>query len=617
MPLDSMTEGVAGLICLVLVASVAVAEPTFERIGMPCVIKALPLQFVAPDGDGNYIAWGDFESPDERAIIGVNIETGETTRVDVGMYGFTHIAMTHGADGRIYLYTGKPAHFLAYDMDTGELEDLGIPASPAFYLGYGQMGPDGKTYYIGSYPGTHLVSVDTETGETTHHAKIAEDPKEKYLWPNVAVSDAGIVYCPIGLHHKELWSYNPATGEKQQILPPELTEKQGRPGVWLAEDGNVYGKAWETRFMCRPDRIVTDVEILPAAPEYRPPSRVADGLKVHKIDEQGRLTMTNMETGETEYVQTDYQGQPQMVYSVADERDGKIWGGALFPSNSFYYEPESGELVDLGQIVRGGCQVYDVMSVPQGLLMSSYTGACMDLYYPDRPLGDDNPYHFPRASMQERPVQFAEGPDGRIYCGTVPVKGILGGALVRLDLEDLSQKDWRNIVQDQSIMYCVGVPETNEMLCGSSIQGGSSAIPTETEAVVVHWDCDAEEVVHSFKPVPETRTYGRMVRAETGIVYGLSGAKYYAYDPVERDVLHVGELPAGRVHFPGLHDEPVDGLIYGLADDLVFAIDPADHSVRTVAQHESLSRAHGFMVTDDGVLYYGSGPWLWRCELGG
>lgn len=616
MTADNLLHITALVTCLAVCGTAVAAEPQFEQIGMPCVIKYLQLQFVAPDGDGGYMAWGDFESPDERAIIGVEIETGATTRVDVGKWGFSHIAMTLGADGRIYVYVGNPARFLAYDMQTGELEDLGSPVSPANYFSTGQMASDGKTYYIGSYPGTHLVSVDTETGEITHHAKITDDPKEKYIWPRLAVADDGIVYCPVGLHHRELWSYNPDTGEKQQILPEEFTEQQGSPSVWLAEDGNVYGKAGDTRFLCRPDGVEV-MENVPSAVDKHAPGREADGLIVHGINEHGRLKMENAETGEAVYVQTDYEGQPQMVYSVGDERDGKIWGGALFPANSFYYDEENGDLVEVGRITKGSCQVYDVLSVPQGLLMSSYTAAAMDLYYPDRPLGDDNPHRFPRVPMQERPVQFAPGPDGNYYCGTVPVKGILGGALVRLNLDDLSQDSWRNIVQDQSIMYCVGVPETGEMLCASSIQGGSSAIPTETEAYVVHWDCDAEEVVHSVQPVPGAAHYGRMVLADTGIVYGLAGAKYYAYDPVEREVLMTGDLPGGRVHFPGLHDEPVGGLIYGLVDDAVFAIDPADHSVRVVAEHESLARAHGFMVTDEGVLYYGSGPWLWRCDLGG
>jgi len=35
-----------------------------------------------------------------------------------------------------------------------------------------------------------------------------------------------------------------------------------------------------------------------------------------------------------------------------------------------------------------------------------------------------------------------------------------------------------------------------------------------------------------------------------------------------------------------------------------------------LAQHASIAKAHGFKVTADGVLYYGSGEQLWRCDLG-
>ena len=69
--------------------------------------------------------------------------------------------------------------------------------------------------------------------------------------------------------------------------------------------------------------------------------------------------------------------------------------------------------------------------------------------------------------------------------------------------------------------------------------------------------------------------------------------------------------------FPGLSDEPVgpEGLIYGLANDAVYAIDPADHTASVIARHKSIEQAHGFLVTQDGILYYGSGPALMRCKL--
>jgi hypothetical protein len=82
-------------------------------------------------------------------------------------------------------------------------------------------------------------------------------------------------------------------------------------------------------------------------------------------------------------------------------------------------------------------------------------------------------------------------------------------------------------------------------------------------------------------------------------------------------VIFTGELPVKSLRFPGLSDETVGphALIYGLGDDAVFAIDPADHSAKIIARHPSLENAMGFYVTQDRVLYYGSGSHLMRSKL--
>ncbi|MBM4087097.1 MAG: hypothetical protein FJ272_20095 [Planctomycetes bacterium] len=101
-------------------------------------------------------------------------------------------------------------------------------------------------------------------------------------------------------------------------------------------------------------------------------------------------------------------------------------------------------------------------------------------------------------------------------------------------------------------------------------------------------------------------------------MYGLAGGKYYAFDPKARKVIFTGDLPVKAIRWPGLSDEPVGprGLIYGIGDDAVFALNPADDSAQIIARHESLTRAFGFYVTPDGVLYYGSGANLMRCRVG-
>jgi hypothetical protein len=303
---------------------------------------------------------------------------------------------------------------------------------------------------------------------------------------------------------------------------------------------------------------------------------------------------------------------------VACEREGVLYGSSLLPGNTYSYDTRSGKFRDLGVIDSGKCQVYDTISLPQGLFLASYMGAFVDLYDPGKPLeAGVNPRKLGRAPDQERPIQWCLGPDGMLYTGTEPAKGRLGGALMRVDPQSGAIKVWPTPVANQSLQYVAPVPETGELFITTSIAGGSSAKPTETSAKVFLWDLKREKLVWEGDPLPGSTSYRRVVRAANGLLYGVAGAKYYVFDPVKRATVKTGDLPVQSLRFPELADQPVGpkGLIYGLGDDAVYAIDPADSSVQVIARHPSLKGAHGFYVSSEGILYYGSGPTLWRCKL--
>ena len=603
-----------------MIAAAATAQLEFENIGAPVRETGHGLLLATPHPDGHYIAWATHATPDFMGLLGVRLDTGEVMRVPLSMFGQSHVTLVHGADGGIYAYCGSPAaHFVRYDVGSGEVRDLGAPADNAHYFssGIGAMSPAGR-FYVGTYPRATLVWVDTHTGETGAAGPLTDDRRNSYVWPAVAVSDERIVYCPVGLHHQELYAWDPATGEATQILPEEMTTRPGSPRVWKAADGHVYGRSGDVSFRCTPTEIIPQESVPGAA---RQPV-LAGEWTVGQIDHGGVVTLTNVETGEERALQTGYDGRPIRIYSVGTEWEGRIWGGTMFPARVFSLDPETGEMVDYGRKTAGTVQVYDIMGTPAGLLLGSYVAAYLDIWNPLAPEGERAPVTLPRGRYQERPIQWARGPDGHDYIGTVPIKGYVGGALGRVDVEAAEVTWWYNPVGDLSIMGVAPVPETGELLCGTSIQGGTSAIATETEAVVFLWNCAQEQVVHHDRPLPGARRYLAPARAETGAVYTLAlsadGARQYvAYDPVRRRTLHVGDLPGRALRFPYLHEEPVgpEGLLIGLVDDAVFAISPADHSVQVLGRHPSIARAHGFMVTADGTLYYGSGPELWRCRL--
>ncbi|MDH7570156.1 MAG: hypothetical protein QHJ73_11290, partial [Armatimonadota bacterium] len=590
-----------------------VPGPAFESLGEPVRLRELTLEFVTRNAEGAYTAWSRYEGPEHVGLVGIRVATGEVVWVDTRPYGVSHVRAAQGAGGDLFLYSGNPGHFLRLEAATERLVDLGTPANPASYWMHDCVSTDGW-FYVGSYPHTYLVRCHLQSGKVENLGRMTTDARQRYI-TRTAVSDDQVVYCAVGLHHRELWSYDTRTGEKRQILPPEMTRDQGAPSIWLGEDGQVYGQCGAVRFRCRPDSIEPEKT---AQPRRAPAVLVAGDWHVGAVDAEGRLRLTHTKTGKVEHRQTRYAGSPRAIYCVGCERDGVLYGGTMFPARVFCFDTRAGRTEDLGVLTSSRIQVYDVLSHPSGLFLSSYMGASIDFFNPAAPRKKgENPRHIITVPGQERPTQLVTGPDGRVYTGTIPSKGRLGGALVRVDPADFSTRVWRDLVPNQSYLNLAPVPETGELLVTTTVGGGTSAIPTEKEAVVFLWDTAREAISFRVQPVPGTRSYGAVVRAQNGVIYGLAGKSYYAFDPKTRQVLYTGTLPVTQARFPGLSDYPVGpkGLIYGVGDDAVFAIDPADHSARVVARDASLKNAHGFLVTSDGTLYYGSGARLMRCRL--
>ncbi|MBN2451202.1 MAG: hypothetical protein JXR77_12480 [Lentisphaeria bacterium] len=611
-----MTVPIATATALVAaVAAMAADVPVLpcEKLGPPMVVRALGIDTVTRSPEGRFMAWGRYETSERNAAVGIPLDGGPVVWLDTTAYGRGHVFMTRGADGRLYLYTGTPGRFLRHDPSTGRLDDLGVPAQPASYW-MGQGHDREGHWYIGTYPGPHVVRCDTRTGQTKSFGPLTEDRRQKYC-TRLALSDAGTLYAAVGLHHRELWALDPASGEKRQILPEALGKAQGAPDVWTGTDGEVYGRAGDTEFLCRPER----VEAGRTAPRRLDPSRLQAGTEtVVGVGEDGCLTLVDA-TGGRRAVPTAYAGRPVTLYSIGCEHEGRLWGGGLFPGLLWSFDPRTGDLANHGMVAHGAIQIYDIIAGPGGLYLASYMGCHIDLFDPTKPRATRvNPLRI-AASVpgQERPNQWERGTDGRLYFGTTPAKGRLGGALVQVDPQTRQWRHWPSPLPDLSLTHLAAIPETGELLVCTSVSGGSSAIPLADEAAVFLWDPAKAAMTWSGTPVPGTKTYGRALRLRDGRVFGLAGMSYYLLDPVKRQLLSSGEMPVKRIAFPMLNDAPVgpEGLIHGIGDDALFAFSPAENSVSIVGRHPSLARAHGFLVTPAGMLYYGSGADLWRCDL--
>lgn len=601
---------------LLSAALLALGAAAPEDLGEPARLAGVAMSTSTPGRDGP-IVWGVVQAEEFRGLVGVRLATGEVVKVDLLKYGRSNIRLNRGPDQRLYAYSGQPGHFLRYDPVTEELTDLGVPAEGASYWMRSFVDAD-DVFWIGTYPRCELVSCDMKTGEIRSHGKFAGDANEKYI-VDVTGSDDGVIYCSVGLHHEELWSYRPESGERRQILPAPLNESQGAPKLWRGEDGQVYGSADGQTFRCEPGKVVLGET---AAERREPRENLIDGTLYGRIDNRGRLVKIRAGEEDT-YLDVGYLGEPQRLYTVGPIVDGRLYGSGIFPATLFTYDLEDGTTRNLGVRTTGDIQVYDIVQHGRKLFLGSYVGASLDVWDLDQPLAHgENPkpvVQLSRKHQQERPNHLLIGPDDALYVATTPVKGRLGGALARVDPETLAVEAWRNVVENQSLMSLASLSAQNQLAAGSSIGGGTSAKPTETEAEIIFWDVAKKEVVRRVRPVEGTRSYNGLVTGADGLLYGVAYGDQNAWfilDPATGETVHQEALPFKQLRFPYLHDAPVgeQGYLYGIADDAVYRIDPAARRLETVATHPTLARAHGFWFTPE-TVYYNSASHLMRLRL--
>lgn len=591
----------------------------FENLGKP-VRTPLPIEFVTNDKVTGPIAWAGLTDAERNTLVGVHMKTGELTEVDLTTFGKSNaVLIFKGSEQHIYIYAGKKGRFFKYDIRSGQLTTLGEESGSLYWMKKSfTVAPDG-VIYVGTFPRAAVSILDPDSDQVSLLDQVSTTKGSEYVI-NPASSEEGIVYLPIGMHHGELWAYDPKTKKKTQILPKEMMT-YGPPTVWRAKDGKVYGQKGKTIFLCTPTKIVIGLT--------EPPAEVtkdnsAGALTAQYIDGNGNLILKNQETNQLSKIASNFNAGAHEVFSVGDVHNGKLYGSSMKPGNVFTYDLKSGELEDRGKITRGGVQVYDILSYQDNLFMSSYTGGYIDRFdvTENNDLnGREDVAHLHSMAKQERLVQLVLGPDNMIYSPTTPIKGYLGGVLVRVNPESLKTDVFADLIPNQSLTSVTAISETGELFITTSVAGGTSAKPTEKEAFTFLWDPKKEVITHKEQPVRLAKQYTKPVRASNGLIYGFSRNDYYVFDPVKRKVVFKGKaenygLPKNSNILLSGQPGP-DGLLFGIdrTNGKLLSIDPSDHKITILSQDPSLKNARFAEVKSDGYLYYPHDATLMRVRI--
>src|SRR5690606_1810216 len=482
----------------------------FEELGQPIRVP-LAMEFVTRDEISGPIAWGAFTDAERNALVGVHMEDGRLIEVDLAKYGKANaLLLFKDSDRYIYLYSGKPGRFFKYDVRLNELKPIGEASKAQYWMKNSHtISPEGLIY-VGTYPRAAVSVLNPKTEVVITIDRVSAPKGSEYVI-NAEADNDGIVYFATGMQHGELWSYNHQTGKKKQILPANLMT-YGAPQIWRAADGHVYGKKGNTTFLCTEERIVAKEAEQVAAKTL---DNLYGDMRALYLNRDGNLVVENNENKEKSIIPSTFEPAAREILTIGDVYSGKLYGSGMKPGNIFTYDIQSGKIDDLGILTRGRVQAYDILAHKNRLFMTSYTGGFIDVFTLDTdniPVNREPVAHLHRSAKQERLLELQLATDGYSYNPTVQITSQRVGTSVQIDPESLEVKVFKDIVPNQSLMSVTPIPETGELLLTSSVRGGSSAKPTEKEAVIVVWDPVRKKTTYRGKPIKGASVYESTVR---------------------------------------------------------------------------------------------------------
>ncbi|UNK17346.1 dockerin type I domain-containing protein [Paenibacillus sp. N3/727] len=563
-------------------------------------------------------------------------------------------AWVHKADKNGSVYVGSTSNILyRYDSSSGKIEELGTPIPGEGGIWSMTLDDDGNVYG-GTFPGGKIFKYDVTqkqfinfgsavegqqyvrsmayhngsiyagTGSTGHLIKM--DPtsgakEEIPLKPIPGVSDYPFVY-NLDVAGDYLFAHL-SGGSIKQLIIYDLVKKEwldaavdGFDGVKVSPElnGKVYFlKSQKLVSFDLTSHEVRDTGISQVMSMKNSGWIGSDiqNMKLASIQFNGIVTLMQPEQGVREELHPIVEGQSAPLHILEKGPDGNLYMSAYPSANGARYNPvtKSREMFTMNQAESMG-------AYRDKLYIGIYPGAQIHELTPDLPIKpNENPiYKFSIGEEQDRPYVFAAG-DDKVFFGTVPLYGKLGGSLVTYEpasVTSVTYSVYRNVVEDQSI---VGLAYRDGKVYGStSIHGGLGVEPTATEAKMFVWDTVTDSKLTEF--TPDLATALKKPVMISGLTFGPDGLLWAAADgiifAVNPETL---EIEKEASIYPEAQNygmwNPIhlrwgqDGLLY---TDLYGKITVLDISTMEVVY--TGPKTNYMTIGDDGNIYYVEGTRL-------
>lgn len=590
----------------------------------------------------------------------VNAETGERLFSQQIPNSDVIWAMTIGSDNNVYFASTINGVLYRYLTEENRMEIIGKNPSANFVWDI-KSSNDGKIYGA-TYDESKVFEYDIASNSFRDLGTMKEG--QKYA-RGIGVTDK-YVYAGIGTTPGVV-RYDRATGEKKEILIPEL----GQSGI-VSEIAIYNGKLFVHfggKLVVVDEETEQYIRTIAFQSKISPPSPYNPDLIYYKL--QDKLYSYNTETDTVERVENIPPlpaGTAAKAHSWLTLSSGEtVLAGMTAFTDSFFFNPETKEYslhfpnVDAqgatinaitasdGVVYSGGYQrglsFYDEkrqaytytnfsFHQPEGIheftgkiYFGTYTGAKMYRYDPELPLrysesSRANPgLYLDIEEEQDRPYAMTSG-DGKLFIGTFPGYGKLGGALTIMEEKenasgnvDVASKTFRNVVEDQSIFGLAY--KDGKVFGGTSIYGGLGIDPVADEAKMFVFDVEKGEKIAEFTPeIPglnvKLQTIGDLSFGPAGLLWGLVDGTIFAMDPETYKVVKSKEIY--ETTFNSSKFRPFylqwgpDGNLYTTMNRKLTVVNP-----ETLESEQLVGESVQLMdLGDDGSIYYAIGATLYK-----
>ncbi|MEF3310903.1 hypothetical protein PV433_18665 [Paenibacillus sp. GYB004] len=636
-----------------------VISGVYEMLGTPLkrVVGVGGAPFDGPDGTP-YISISVNGSPAQ--FVSIHALTLQVDKV-IEIPGTSSApSMITGTDGNVYIGTTGSAELFRYVPGTDKLVSLGKPIAGETYL-YGLANGPGGKLYGGTYPGGKMFEYDHATGNYRNFGTLV--PGEKYIRAAVYDAERGLFYVGTGTSNK-LVEFDPVTGAVSVNWMPASLSIEEYPNRIDLIGGKLFIQLNKTSKLVVMDKLTKAVEyersgvsadVIPSPDGTKAYLFTPGDAYVHEYDFSSKQTALVFRFGKyngwksARMIQTgtpqtptytlsawagynaavtydfaaskqrgqtiDVPGQPIEIRSIAGGQDGKIYASGT-QGGVGIYNPTAGVMEPAS---LGISQAESITAIGDVLYFGIYPQARLAMFDTSSPPGTGNPSEIaklPSDSLQDRPFGMIGVKElGKVFMGTVPQYGQLGGAFAVYDLPTKALQTYRNLVQDQSIVTLAY--KDGKVYGGTSVWGAYGAhAPTTAEGKLFVWDAAAGRKESEIVPVPGKKAVTSLIVGPDGNIWGFNEGILFIYNADSRTVTETHEIVpiryAGTLWTDAFMAVGKDGNVYGTARGTFFRIDGRTKRVTILDNARQFSN---LTAGGDGDLYMRSGIEGKRHEL--